>query len=142
MCAHSYSSKGQEQALSLKPQFLSKQIDISGKTALLATRSLSQHSDTCSNPLKTCHAVKSLPPNTCCNLCEQHPEHPPHVSPIPASPTWLGGSRAGAPCWGPHFWLLRGIVCRGCCQSQHISQALRDIKENTKKKKKILSQVP
>lgn len=87
MCAHSHSNKGQEQALSPKPQFLSKQTDISGKTALFATRSLSQHTDTCSNPLETCHAVKSLPPNTCHNPCEQRhampkasTSHEPHPS--------------------------------------------------------------
>lgn len=39
VCVYSYSNKKQKQALSPKQYFLSKLIDISGKTALLATRS-------------------------------------------------------------------------------------------------------
>lgn len=64
-------TKGKNKHFLQKPRFLSKQIDISRKTALFASPSLSRHSDTCSNPLKTCHAAQSLPPNTCHNLCEQ-----------------------------------------------------------------------
>lgn len=99
MCAHSYSNKRQERALSPKQQFLSKQVGISGKTALFAMRSLSQYLDTCSNPLKTRHAVKSLPPHTCHNLCEQHRAMPKAPTSREAHPSWHGctsrTSRAG-----------------------------------------------
>ena len=50
----------------------------------------SQCLDTCSNPLKTCHGIKSLPPNTCYNLHEQHYMMPEVSRTRESHPSWHG----------------------------------------------------
>ena len=103
---------------------------------------LSPYLDTCSNPLKTHHGIKSLPPNTCHNLREQRCAMPEVSSSREPQPSWHGftssinlagggWSEAAAPHRGPHLCLQRGLLCPGCCQSQHISQALNLHKRTT-----------